>query len=135
MVASIALAEENTSDCRISDEEFVSQLYTMKDWDTIYSVYRTNLPCIPDDGMYAEGYSDVIVRAFATQWEDIKTLHTLASRDPEFRVFVLRHINATTDPIELKQALSNAESNCPAGINSLCKEVAKQAAAALEEML
>lgn len=135
LVANIVIAQESASDCRASDEEFVSQLSTMKDWETIYSVYRANLPCFPDDGMYAEGYSDVIVRAFATQWEDIKILYTLASRNPEFRAFVLRHINATTDPIELEQALSNAESKCPAGIDTLCKEVAKEAVTALEEML
>lgn len=135
LVANIAIAQESASDCPASDEEFVSRLSTMKDWETIYSVYRANLPCFPDDGMYAEGYSDVIVRAFATQWKDIKTLYTLASGDSEFRVFVLRHINATTDPIELEQALSNAQSKCPTGIDTLCEEVVKQTSAALEEML
>ncbi|MHB8916285.1 MAG: hypothetical protein ACYC4K_10795 [Thiobacillus sp.] len=132
-VLSPAIAQERPSGCPITDQEFVSQLSTMKDWKTIYAVFKTNLPGCPDDGMFAEGYSDVIVRALAKRWNS-RELKNLTDRNSAFRAFVLRHIDATTDPDELNQALKNARAKCPVGASRLCKEVARNATAAIKEM-
>lgn len=129
--ASPAIAQGRPAVCTITDQEFVSQLSTMKDWKTIYAVFKTNFPGCPDDGMFAEGYSDVIVRALAKRWNNGRELKILTDRNPAFRAFVLRHIDATTDPDELNQALKNARSKCPVGASRLCKEVARIATAAI----
>lgn len=129
-----AIAYGRPAGCTITDQEFVSQLTTMKDWKTIYAVFKTNFPGCPDDGMFAEGYSDVIVRALAERWNNSQELKILTDRNPAFRAFVLRHIDATTDPDELNQALKNARSKCPVGASRLCKEVARNATAAIKEM-
>jgi len=132
--ASPAIAQETPAGCTITDQEFVSQLSTMNNWKTIYAVFKRNFPGCPDDGMFAEGYSDVIVRALAKRWNDSRELKSLTDRDPAFRAFVLRHIDATTDPDELNQALKNARTKCPVGASRLCKEVATNATAAIKEM-
>lgn len=132
--ASAATAAERVGGCPLTDQEFVSQLSTMNDWKTIYAVFKRNLPACPDDGMFAEGYSDVVVRAFAKRWSQVRELQALTTRDPAFRAFVLRHIDATVDPKELDQTLRNAKARCPVGANRLCKEIAANAAAAIKEM-
>ena len=48
-VLSIAAADGNS--CPITDEQFASQVSTMKDWSAIYSVFKRNLPACPDDGL------------------------------------------------------------------------------------
>jgi len=120
--------------CRLTDQEFFAQLPTLHDWKGIYAFYKRNLPACPDDGAYAEGYSDVIVRAFAKRWTDVAHLQTLAVADPGFRAFVLRHIDATGDPDELRETLQNATTRCPAGVDALCKDVAANAAGAIREL-
>ena len=132
--ASTATVAESVGDCPLTDQEFVSQLSAMNDWKTIYAVFKRNLPACPDDGMFAEGYSDVVVRAFAKRWSQVRELQALTTRDPVFRTFVLRHIDATADPKELNQTLRNAKARCPAGANLLCKEIVANATAAIKEM-
>lgn len=134
-IAVLAVAPANGADgCTLTAQEFVQQLSTMKDWRTIYAVFKHNLPRCPDDGMFAEGYSDVVVHGLAKHWRSIQELQTITASDPAFLTFVIRHVDATADAEELKQTLRNATTRCPVGASVLCKQIGAGAAAAIEEL-
>jgi len=131
LIATGCAMTASTIDCHVTEEQFVKQLSTMNDWPTIYSVFKRNLPSCPDDGFFAEGYSEVIVRTLARRWDSLRVLNELVARDPAFRRFIYRHIDATTDTTELENALKNARTNCPPPCAQLCTDLAARAKSAL----
>src|SRR5258706_7195090 len=120
--------------CPVTDEQFLKQLGTMKDWPTIYSVFKRNLPGCPDDGFYAEGYTEAVVVALAKRWADLGGLQKLTTEDAKFRRFVFRHINASADEKDLRQILENARTRCLAESARLCRDIAAQARAAIGQL-
>jgi hypothetical protein len=96
-----------------------------------YSVFRRNIPACPDDGIYAEGYSDAIVRTLATRWKNLGDLQKFFKNDLAFKKFVLSHVDATADSDDLRTVLRNAETKCLRGFSGLCKEIAIRAREAL----
>jgi hypothetical protein len=117
-----------------SDREFLAQLDKLQDWNAIYTFVKRNLPNCPDDGIYGEGYSDVVVHAFAKHWSYLPQLVSIVARDPEFEAFLLRQINETTDPQELKKTRQNAINRCPPDMKVLCKNIATRAGEALRRL-
>lgn len=132
--SSVFVGAAYAKDCGVSDEQFLKQLSKMKDWQSIYSVFKINLPACPDDGFYAEGYSDVVVVALSKRWSDLGTLQALMARDAEFREFVYKHIDATTDEKDLGRVLRNARTRCPIKAKRLCEEIAVRAKRAIAEL-
>jgi hypothetical protein len=131
-VATSARADSNG--CRLSDQAFIAQLHKPQDWNAIYAFVKRNLPSCPDDGVYGEGYSDMIVHGLAKHWSYMPQLLTLIARHPLFHSFVLGHINPTTDPDELKETLDNATGRCPPDMEDLCAEIAASAREAINEL-
>jgi len=131
-VLSIATADGNS--CPITDEQFASQVSTMKDWSVIYSVFKRNLPACPDDGFYAEGYTEAVVVALAQRWFDLRELENLVARDANFRQFVYRHIDASAGETDLRSVLNNAQTKCPKTSVRLCRDIAARAKAAIGEL-
>ena len=64
---------------------------------------------ICDDGYFAEGYSDLVVRLFAYEWHDFGTFATTAKTRPRFYSWVLKHIDETASPDDLAKVLANAK--------------------------
>ena len=122
----------NGGNCRLTEEQFIKQMARMSDWPTIYAVFKQNLPACPDDGFFAEGYTEVVVRTLAKHWADIGQLQKLVTRDARFRHFVYRHIDGTADLDDLHQVLNNARTRCPEGSGRLCAEIALRAKAAVD---
>jgi hypothetical protein len=117
-----------------SDREFLAQLDKPQDWNAVYAFVKRNLPNCPDDGIYAEGYSDVVVHTFAKHWSYLPQLLSIVVRDPAFEAFALLHINETADPQELKKTRQNATSRCPPDMEDLCKKIATRAGEALKRL-
>jgi hypothetical protein len=117
-----------------SDREFLAQLDKPQDWNAVYAFVKRNLPNCPDDGMYGEGYSDVVVHAFAKRWSYLPQLVSILACDPGFEAFALRHIDETADPQELKKTRLNATNRCPPDMEDLCKKIATRAAEALKRL-
>jgi hypothetical protein len=132
--AVITTARADSSGCRLSNQAFISRLDNLKDWNAIYAFVARNLPSCPDDGLFGEGYSDMIVHGLAKHWSNMPQLLTLIARHPTFHSFVLRHINATTDPDELKETLNNATGRCAPDMEDLCAEIAVSAREAIKEL-
>jgi hypothetical protein len=103
-----------------------------KTWQDLYRLYSDYQWC--DDGAYAEGYSDFIVQSLAKYWNRFDELVSLNKKDPSFKKFILKHIDATTDPEDLDLLLKNVRQRCPATSVPFCKELEKAALSALESM-
>lgn len=117
-----------------NDGEFLAQLNQLQDWNAIHTFVKRNLPRCTDDGMYGEGYSDMVVHAFAKHWSYLPQLVSIVARDPGFEAFALRHINETADPQELKKTRQNATDRCPPDMEDFCKTIATHAGEALKRL-
>jgi hypothetical protein len=123
-----------SSTCPVTDEQFLKQLSTMKEWTTIYSVFKRNLPGCPDDGFYAEGYTEAVVVALAKRLADLGELDKLVTQDVKFRRFVYRHIDASADENDLRRVLRNTRTKCPTESARLCGQIAARARAAIAQV-
>jgi hypothetical protein len=129
-----ASAGSNAATCPLTDQQFATAINTLRDWPKIHAFYKANFPPCPDDGMFAEGYSELVVRSLATNWSNLAELRVAASQDPGFKAFVLRHIDATTNEADLRVIQVSATSQCPKGSGSLCAEIRKAGSRALSEL-
>ena len=102
-----------------------------RDWKALYGLYKHLAHC--DDGAGAENFSDIVVRFLARDWKHFRDLETLVASDRNFRRFVLNHIDATTDPDDLRAIVSNAHRRCPSTAKRLCGIVKSSAESALRD--
>lgn len=86
-----------------------------------------------DDGYIAEGISDTVAKWLANDWRTVPKLRAELRTRPTFLKFVLRHIDTTDDPDDLRKIVENARKRCPPGAASLCAAVAKEAKGAVRE--
>lgn len=101
-----------------------------KTWKDLYKLFKTYTGC--DDGIYGEGYSDYVAQSLGKYWNRLGELTALIKKDSLFEDFILKHIDATDDPADLKAILNNARTNCPRSNSNLCKKIEKAALSALE---
>ncbi|MCV2350655.1 hypothetical protein [Paucibacter sp. Y2R2-4] len=134
VLAGTASARPNASTCALSDQHFATAINTLRDWIKIHAFYKAHVPPCPEDGMFAEGYSELVVRTLATNWSNLAELRVATSQDPSFKAFVLRHIDATTSEADLRLIRTSATSKCPKDSGSLCAEIRRASATALREL-
>jgi len=91
----------------------------LKQWDDMYRWYLKFSHC--DDGAIGEGYSDAVGKLLANHWANLNRLRVLAAKDKAFERFVVKHIDETLSADALRSILENAQSNCPARAQRLCK--------------
>lgn len=129
-----ASAGSSATTCALTDQQFATAINTLREWPRIHPFYKAHFPPCPDDGMFAEGYSELVVRTLATNWNNLSELRVAASQDPRFKAFVLRHIDATANEADLRLIQSRATSQCPKGNGSLCAEIRQASSTALSEL-
>jgi hypothetical protein len=114
------------------DAGFIARAKAVKTWDDFHRFVKRFRSC-PDDGLFAEGYSDIAAHILATKWNTLRELQVLTKTDTSFRRFVIEHIDATADRTELKTVRQNATQRCPSDASSLCREIAGAAAKAMAQ--
>ena len=119
--------------CPVSDDEFFRELSIAKDWSSIHAIFRRNTPNCADDGAYGEGYTEAVVVTLAKRWSDFPELERLMRKDPSFRTFVYRHIDASASVNDLREVVRNAEAKCAAELERECAEISKRARVAIKE--
>jgi hypothetical protein len=129
-----ASAESKAGSCALTDQQFATAINTLGEWPEIHAFYRAHFPPCPDDGMFAEGYSELIVRTLAKNWSNLPELRVASRRDPRFKAFVLRHIDATANEADLRVIQTSATFQCPKGSGSLCAEIRKASSEAIREL-
>jgi len=127
--ASAQAAEAST--CVVSDKEFLHQITSSSDWLDVHAVFKRNFPSCKDDGLYADGYTNLVVGVMATNWGDLALLDDLMRKNAAFKRFILRHIGASAGENDLSRVLHNAEVGCLKQSVHLCQEIAKRCKSAL----
>jgi hypothetical protein len=110
--------------CPVSDKEFLHQITSSSDWTDVHAVFKRNLPACQDDGLYADGYTNLVVGVLATRWSDIDALGELMARDEGFKQFIFRHIGISAGEDDLRRVFRSAQTSCPIKSARLCKEIA-----------
>lgn len=85
------------------------------------------------DGYFAEGISDTLVRKMGKDWHGFQTILTKYPNESKFINLVLRSINATLDPNDIRTVDRLANTACNVKIKNHCRSISKEAAAALAE--
>lgn len=119
--------------CPVSDKEFLHQITSSSDWTDVHAVFKRNLPACQDDGLYADGYTNLVVGVLAARWPEIDTLDELMGRDEAFKQFVFRHIGISAGEDDLRRVLRSAQASCPIKSARLCKEIATRCKRALAD--
>jgi hypothetical protein len=98
-------------------------------WEIVYA----DGIALPDkcfDGYFAEGISDTLVRKMEADWPGFKSILNKHKDGKKFLRLVLRSINATLNPKDIKSLKSLAETSCNPSLGKQCNAISKRAAAA-----
>lgn len=101
-------------------------------WSNVYKA-AIALPSICFDGYFAEGISDTLVRKMGRDWQGFQTILTKHPNESKFINLVLRSINATLDPNDIRTVDRLANTACNVRIQNHCRSISKVAATALAE--
>jgi hypothetical protein len=135
LIIALAFASSaNAQDAKKSPcEGETAPLMTLRtSWD---EMHRAALALRPScfDGYFAEGISDTVVRKVAKDWPGFLELLAKHPQDNVFFRLVLRSLNATLDPDDIRAVDRLALRSCPEAHKTRCAAMAKQAAAALAD--
>lgn len=101
-------------------------------WPALLKHQRAFAFC--DDGSLGEGYSEAVVALLAKRWEQFDRFASLANKDPSFRRWAIRHIDASASDDDLNKIISNASSCMKKGKEKvLCTAIRQAATRALAE--
>jgi hypothetical protein len=110
-------------------EDSISKL---KDWDSVFNSFKQYADC--DDGALAEGYTESVVHLLASKWSTLQRASILSTRDPAFREFILRHINASADTDELRQIKNLSHNKCAKHLSGFCGSIESAATKAVSDL-
>ena len=105
-----------------------------KDLDQPWNKIRQFVSRCPDDGFWAEAYSEIITSVLAKKWKEFNNFLEVTAQDPKFYEFSLRHVDATTDSNNLKMIVKNAKNQCPKRASAICSRLEEEARTALREI-
>jgi hypothetical protein len=94
----------------------------VESWSGLHS-FREKYRSCPDDGIYAEIYSDLVTTILSNRWASLAKLDAIASRDPNYLDFVLRHIDLTARH-RLDRIEKLAKESCQPKLTALCDRIA-----------
>jgi len=103
----------------------------VRSWDAMYDAFHRFGHC--DDRRVAAGFAHSVVWILASRWEELHDLEHFAEANRRFRAFVLRHIDATADEVDLRRIIART-TKCPGHARPLCREIEGRARAALREL-
>lgn len=118
----MATAKACTKDEAQKSEVIASKLSS---WAEIHDAYLNYAHC--DDGAIGEGFTQSVVHLLASNWTSMATLQRFTKKDAKFEEFVVKHIDASADPEELKVVANLAKKRCSASANVLCRKIEKAA--------
>lgn len=122
------------TDCPLTDQSFSDAVDALADWQGVRDHQKTYFPPCADEGAYAQTHSELVTRMLAARWSEIAVLDSLVSEAPDFRDFVLRHVNARGTRADLQTVLTYATIRCPRRQAAFCSQIRGAAAKALEEL-
>lgn len=94
---------------------------SLRTWDALSNAFAKYGSC--DDGAVAQGFTESVVRTLVEHWPSLDRLSELSRKNPEFRRFVLKHINESAYLPDLKQVAELSKARCPTNLLGLCDEI------------
>jgi len=123
-----------SGECLLDDRKWINEeLPSLTSWSRIYASFKTNVPGC-DDGIFGEGYTEAVAKMLSEKWQLLTELKALTDNDPRFRLFVLKHVDASADPDDLKRIYKNATQSCKKEYSELCTALASAAQKAIQEL-
>jgi hypothetical protein len=98
---------------------------SFRSWKSLYKAFKLYGQC--DDGAIAEGYSESVARTLVDHWQTLPQLGHLERADPQFRRFVIKHVDETLNAADFRAIAMNANNKCPIGLGSLCRDLRNRA--------
>jgi len=91
------------------------------DWDGLHNSFKRFGQC--DSGHLEEEYSYTLGRLLARNWSQVDALLELADADPDFKRFILKHIDENIPEEQAQIITRNARNHCPEHGEWLCKAI------------
>ena len=107
--------------CVSQGRQAIRSVQRVRTWQEFYTCYRQFKIC--DSGKLAEEYSYALSRLLAHHWSDVDSLLKLAKSDPDFKGFVLQHLNENIPEEEAQLIVRNCRQYAQKGADWLCQAV------------
>jgi hypothetical protein len=98
-------------------------------WDQLQKAWQDYRQC--DAGALDELYTDALLRLLV-DWKRPELLAATMDKDPQYRAFIVRHIQSPAAKEDRESVYSRAKTSCPANLAAFCKEIAEAARPAAE---
>lgn len=132
--AASGAAQAQGAACALTDSQFSDSVDALTGWASIRNHQQRYFPPCVDDGAYAQAHSELVARTLAARWNELPELHALIIEAPDFRAFVLRHVNVRSARADLQLVLSYTTFRCARRYGDFCREIREAAAGALERL-
>ncbi len=116
--------------CSSADSQAAEKaLDRVVNWDLLYKAWQTYGHC--DTIMTEDLFTDALMRMMV-EWKNAEQFARRYQGDAEFKVFVNKHMKSLTAKDDVKSVYSRVKSNCPAGFDAVCAELAEVAKSAMQ---
>jgi hypothetical protein len=115
-------ASESRKPCFPSEmKQARGEVSRIVDWEGLHNSFKRFGQC--DSGRLEEEYSYTLGRLLAHDWNRVDALLELTETDPDFKRFILKHIDENIPEEEAQIITRNARNNCPQHGDWLCKAI------------
>ena len=91
-------------------------------WDQMHKAWKDYGHC--DTGNVADLYTDALMRLLV-DWKKPEALADSWGKDPQYKAFVVRHIQSPAAKDDIESVYSRAKASCPPNLASFCNELAE----------
>ena len=109
-----------------SEEQAIAaegQVSDIHDWERLHIVYKEFYAC--DDGAISEGFSDSVANLLTNHWGDIGKLSLILNSDPDYRRFIVKHVDMLITEQQFLLIEKNVNS-CRNEMKAFCEELIVQ---------
>ncbi|EIM01923.1 hypothetical protein UUA_03613 [Rhodanobacter thiooxydans LCS2] len=106
---------------------------TPSDWRILHALFA-KFGCCDKGGYLSEGFSEAVARLLVDHWNKLDQFVLISEKDPDFKAFVLRHIDATNSMADLQRIMELSREQCPRKGLESCRQIFSSASAARLEL-
>lgn len=95
-------------------------------WTQLEKAWQDYRHC--DSGPIADQYTDALLRLLV-DWKKPEVLAEAIGRDPQYKAFVVAHIQSPVAKDDRESIYSRATADCPRNLSAFCNDIAEAAKA------
>lgn len=119
--------------CKMANDaisaELKSKKFNLSSVKNIFDANSKSAHC--DDGFYGEGFSDIVIKSLAADFQNIVIV---SAKDKPLLSFVLKHIDATVDLNDAQSVLKKSTENCPPKASLICNQISDVCTMAINDL-